>query len=96
MGAKTRNHREYCDRLLRVHCIHGELSASGVANAAAFSKRIGIGEEVRGLSFGNVASAAGRCYRLHWIDPALRVDDLIQASGQNLLAAIDVAQGAVL
>ena len=70
-----------------------------MAYRAAFTQRIGIGQEVRRLGLGNVASAASRSGGLHRIDPALRIGDLIQVAHQRqvvLLRAIDVAHRAVL
>ena len=59
--------------------VNRELRAGGMAYGAALSQRIGIRQEVGRLGLGNVTSAASRRNRLHRIDPALRIGDLIQA-----------------
>ena len=79
-----------------MHRVYRELRASGVTNIAALSQRIGIRQEVGRFRFRDMASAASRRIGLHRIDPPLGIGDQIQAGGQNLLAAIGVADRAVL
>src|SRR5271166_2483692 len=83
--------------LLSVNGANGELRAGGMTYCAAFSQRICIRQEVRRLGLRSVTSAARRGNGLHQrIDKVLWISNLIQAGGQILLGAIDVANIALL
>ena len=81
--------------------VNRKLRAGGMAYVATFSQYIGIGQEVGRFALRNMTSAASRRSGLHGVsgrplNPALRILHRVQADGQILLAAISVADGAVL
>src|SRR5215831_16084393 len=81
--------------ILGMHLAHRESGAARVAHFATLAERGGVSQSVgRGRPI-DMATRAGRSYRLHRVNGTLRIDYGIQSSGEILFAAAGVAHGAV-
>src|SRR5271154_1868296 len=97
MNANSRTHRlkPVPPLILRMHLVDGFNGAGAVTDSARFSQRGGVREHVRSRRQIDMTPRTGRAHGLVRIDRTLRIDHRIEASGQVLLTAVDVAERTV-